>query len=208
METMLGGSAPLPSPSQLIVMRTCIDQQWTNRYASHYLSAIEFLYEFEALFLNLPTTTSSYLSFSAVRQFATEQSDPFNYPIAALFKSDTVVPTLRLLSYEFASPGHQDFLGFGKALEQVRLIIQSIIDMRHGAQMQAVALERAKEEVEAIKLKNLDAKLDILKKAGAHPQDIAKIAYLYTGHLETIDDGALTGRLVSVELRKPPKDAA
>ncbi|MDE1943591.1 MAG: hypothetical protein KGI47_10685 [Betaproteobacteria bacterium] len=82
---------------------------------------------------------------------------------------------LRVRGLEFASPGHTDLSGLGKAMEQVKDIVTKLIDIHVGSDERRTRNEILEEDRKAAALRNLREYISILKDLGYTEVEIREI---------------------------------
>jgi hypothetical protein len=73
---------------------------------------------------------------------------------------------LRVTAIEFASPGHIDLLGIGKAVSELGTFITGIVDRIIQSEDRKLARDSAREDIRTKKLENAERLLNVAEKAG------------------------------------------
>lgn len=108
---------------------------------------------------------------------------------------------LRVASIEFASPGHIDFLGIGKAVAEVGNFITGIVDRIIQREDREIARDSAREDVKTKKLDNAEKLLRLSEKVGLNHEaqqallrDVLSVDYFLEGKV-------LDGKITAVTYR-------
>jgi hypothetical protein len=178
------------------VLRLSVDREWPARDMANHFAALDDLYNFEvALFVAEGPRDQVSRSY-AVRQVLAGRSGHFFLDGYDLFE-------LTVARIQFSSPGFQDFLGVGRALKEVRELVQWFVNLKQEREKHELTMRQEEEKLEAFRLKNLKAKLALLKNAGLTKREVAEVTARWLRAESEIAEAVEAGRIVEAKIVGP-----
>ena len=105
---------------------------------------------------------------------------------------------LRVCQINFASPGHTDLSGIGKAIEHLKDLILKLIDIRIGSEERRIKNGILEEERKALALKNLKEQISMLKELGYTESEIRAIVATAITPIDNLLSYADRGMITSI----------
>jgi hypothetical protein len=188
---MVIAAPPPPSLAEAkAILHLTIDRDWDATKMAVELTALTFLYSFHAI-----------LEISARRTSEGERDDEYwrmdaYYRLTySAFKHGYT--QLEIREIHFASLGLQKLVGCGKA------IVRMAEDI---ALLDTVRQKKRKQEIEALRLKNMEKYIEILTKAKVPQRELFRLLSGYAHYLEIIDDFREKKRIVDVKIEEISTD--
>lgn len=143
-----------------------IDGNWSAKEMGEELSALAFVYDLHRA-IDHAEHSSDALNFYLVLVYGPPR-DVWFYPIPG--------EPLDITSVHFASPGTQTFRGVAKTIDKVREWLEFFLHYDYVTQKNELDLEKRRQEIEAMRIKNFQATMNALKVAGFTKRQMHEIA--------------------------------
>jgi hypothetical protein len=113
--------------------------------------------------------------------------------------------TLVVVRIDYASPGFIDVAGVGKAVEQVRLFLQYLIDLAVNRSLRQLEVESREQDIIAKRLANAERLIGIAADLGLTPDERRALLIEVDDRQQRILDAVDGGRLTAVRIRRRPR---